>query len=1026
MNSLPNEFQTDSSQGQTASQSVQLHLTEKTPYLTSQGQTKGQSLSCLSDAQTISQFYHKYPPDRPQYIKSLFGKDFKTTILKELRESGISDEAIALNVEIVNDLEFDPVTKEVLGTPIAEALGFTYTRFGRQAKENETAVLFIGADGEVWQAKIFGDDAEVWLKTYQNQGKRTGRYIAPKEIGDKPFLPNIPDEIANRAIAKYCTPLAESDWLEARQNGINFWAWFKKHPEIPVIVTEGAKKALAAISQGHIALALFGCTCGVTDLTIKPELLPYVKDREVIIAYDRDAEKEKQHKVFKFTKKLGNALTYHAKSKVKVMTWDGKLGKGLDDLIARDPETAIAAIENARDFTRWKLDNYCDLSELVSLKVNIPDLTALTIPDHAKLICFKSPKKTYKTELIVREIQKAINAGIPVFVFSHREQLVKELARRFGLEYRTELTQEGKLFGYALCVDSAHPKANPPFYGDAPEWEGCWVVFDECEQVFWHSLNSDTCKNNRTAILKTLTNLVGQAGRIFLADADLTRISIDYVNSMRDKDNQLTPYVVVNEYKHPPRHLYTFDKPEYLFSKVIKLLKDGQKLIIHTGGKKEKSTWGTTNLESLIKKAFPHLKVLRIDRNTVADPSHSAYGCISKLNQILPNYDVVLASPTIETGVSIECHHFDGVCCFANGSQTVEAVGQTLERDRSDVPRYLWATKQAHWNKIGSGSTDVSKLLNDDKKLSKINGTLSNVDSFYDSEDGNTRHRLTWAKMAARHNLGFSTYRESIYALLGEDFRLHDGQLDTSEDDIEKNKKTALTTATINHSNYCEKVAEAPLLDDSSYDSIRKKRNKTEEERLAEKKTAIAHRYATENVTSDLVDKDSDFDWYRTIQLHYLLTVGSEFLLHRDHVRVSQLAKNTGKVFSPDANRACLAATIKALEAVNIGQFLVLDKTWTKYDLEAWHNDLISKRNDIKTFTGVAIGANKDDKNNGPIRCAKRLLAKLGLDLVPVDCRRINGEPTKVYRLATLNPDGRIAIFERWAEMDRSVQKNVV
>jgi hypothetical protein len=280
--------------------------------------------------------------------------------------------------------------------------------------------------------------------------------------------------------------------------------------------------------------------------------------------------------------------------------------------------------------------------------------------------------------------------------------------------------------------------------------------------------------------------------------------------------------------------------------------------------------------------------------------------------------------------------------------------------------------------------------------------------------------------MAARHNLGFSTYRESIYALLGEDFRLHDGQLDTSEDDIEKNKKTALTTATINHSNYCEKVAEAPLLDDSSYDSIRKKRNKTEEERLAEKKTAIAHRYATENVTSDLVDKDSDFDWYRTIQLHYLLTVGSEFLLHRDHVRVSQLAKNTGKVFSPDANRACLAATIKALEAVNIGQFLVLDKTWTKYDLEAWHNDLISKRNDIKTFTGVAIGANKDDKNNGPIRCAKRLLAKLGLDLVPVDCRRINGEPTKVYRLATLNPDGRIAIFERWAEMDRSVQENVV
>jgi hypothetical protein len=94
MNSLPNELQTGSSIGQTASQ---LHLTEKTPYLTSQGQTKGQNLSSLSDSQTISQFYHKYSPDRPQYIKSLLSKDFKTTILKELRESGISEEAIALN-----------------------------------------------------------------------------------------------------------------------------------------------------------------------------------------------------------------------------------------------------------------------------------------------------------------------------------------------------------------------------------------------------------------------------------------------------------------------------------------------------------------------------------------------------------------------------------------------------------------------------------------------------------------------------------------------------------------------------------------------------------------------------------------------------------------------------------------------------------------------------------------------------------------------------------------------------------------
>lgn len=948
--------------------------------------------------------------------ESFTGQGIEAEIYREFTEqSAIASDVFAANVDFISDIEYDPITKEVTDTPIPEFLGFRYTRFGHKAKPNLIAARF----GE-WQLKIFGEDTDAWLTAYRPQferTKRTGRYIAPIGIGDKPYLPNYPKRIQDAIAAKY--------GVEPPGEGETFWEWLLNHPEIPLILTEGAKKALSLISQGYVALSLYGCNCGVEKGKIKPELLPYVEGREVTIAFDRDSKPKTRRKVFKATENLAKALIYHAKSKVKIATWNGSQGKGIDDLIANDPEKAIAVIENARDLTRWKLDNYSDLSELVSLWVNIPNLTALPIPDDEELICFKSPKKTHKTEAIAKEIQKAINAGIPVFVLSHREQLVKELARRFCLEYRTELTQEGKLFGYTLCVDSAHPKAKPPFYGDAQEWEGCWVVFDECEQVFWHLLNSDTCTVTRPAILKTVTDLVSQAGRIFLADADLTRVSIDYVNSMRDKDDQLTPYLVVNDYNHPPRHLYTFDKPKYLFSKIVELLRDGQKLIIHTGGQKTSSTWGTINLERDIKELFPDLKLLRIDKDTVADPNHSAYGCIDKLDKILPNYDVVLASPTIETGVSIECNYFDGVCCFASGSQTVEAIGQTVERVRSDVPRYLWANEQALWNKIGSGSTTVFKLLSDDKKVSQINGILSKVDAFYDSEEGNTRHRLTWAIMAARHNLGFQTYRQSICDLLGKDFTLHDGTLRSSDVEIEMYKEMAKATAEASHSDHCQKVAEAPLLDDSTYDEIRKKRAKTERERLSEQKTAIAHRYATDEVTPDLIDKDSDFNWYRKLRLHYFLTLGSEFLLSRDYDRVSKLAQ-TGKVFAPDANRACLAVTVKALELINIKQFFDLDKTWTKFDLGDWHNDLIQKRGDVKLFTGVTIGPDRNAQNNGPIRCAKRLLAKLGLDLVCCGVSRVNGEPTKFYKLATLDPDGRAPIFERWELRDRGVQMDVV
>uniref|UniRef100_UPI001FA9AD7B DUF3854 domain-containing protein n=1 Tax=Vibrio cincinnatiensis TaxID=675 RepID=UPI001FA9AD7B len=98
----------------------------------------------------------------------------------------------------------------------------------------------------------------------------------------------------------------------APEDGQDFWPWFVDHPEIPLIVTEGGKKALAAISQGYVALSLYGCLCGNDGLTIKPSLLPYVQGREVAIAYVQVAKGSKGRKaVFKGTKRLARNLLSH-------------------------------------------------------------------------------------------------------------------------------------------------------------------------------------------------------------------------------------------------------------------------------------------------------------------------------------------------------------------------------------------------------------------------------------------------------------------------------------------------------------------------------------------------------------------------------------------------------------------------------------------------------------------------------------------------------------------------------------------
>ena len=250
MNKLPCDFPL----GSTRYTDSQLHHTEFLGGLTSQNINLDKSCH----AQDVCQYYYRYKDE------------FK----------GISPDVLALNVEFISDLEFDPLTKEVTDTPIADFLGFKYTRFGHKAKPNLIAAKF----GE-WQLKIFGEDTDAWLTAYAPQikvfegAKRTGRYLARKGIGDIPYLPNIPTAIANKVVAKYCTPLAQLEWETRSKAGLNFWGFFFEHPEIPVIVVEGVKKALAAISQGYIALALFGVNCGVTDLTVKPELFPYVANR---------------------------------------------------------------------------------------------------------------------------------------------------------------------------------------------------------------------------------------------------------------------------------------------------------------------------------------------------------------------------------------------------------------------------------------------------------------------------------------------------------------------------------------------------------------------------------------------------------------------------------------------------------------------------------------------------------------------------------------------------------------------------
>ncbi|WP_228038630.1 J domain-containing protein [Nostoc sp. LEGE 12450] len=102
------------------------------------------------------------------------------------------------------------------------------------------------------------------------------------------------------------------------------------------------------------------------------------------------------------------------------------------------------------------------------------------------------------------------------------------MCNRFGVNYVTEVrtNETGTLLGYGVCVDSLHQESQARF--NPNDWANDVIIIDECDQVFWHLLNSGTeVQKRRVSVLKNLKQLVqnvlgSSQGKIYLSSADVS------------------------------------------------------------------------------------------------------------------------------------------------------------------------------------------------------------------------------------------------------------------------------------------------------------------------------------------------------------------------------------------------------------------------------------------------------------------------------------------------------------------------
>ncbi len=888
------------------------------------------------------------------------------------------------------------------------------------------------------------------LQPRSTEQQKLIKYEHPPNAPTGVFALRISQKIWQQIAERYQVKIKPED-IQLHQPDLGFWRWVIRHPELPLCITEGAKKAGALLTAGYVAIALPGIHSGyrvprdqmgnrIGKSTLIPQLKKLaVSNRKVYLVFDQDTKPKTIKAVDSAIKQTGYLLG-QAGCSVYVVNWNPQLGKGVDDLIADHGQDSFdQAYQAASSLEIWKAFSFNRLNYPTDIQYNSRYLSSISIPKSAKLIGIKSPKGTGKTKVLETLVQQALEQKQWVLVIGHRVRLVEALCQRFGLQYlKSELEKPVAGVGYGLCIDSLHSGSSLKFA--AKNWSNGLIILDEVEQVLWHGLNSETCQNHRVSILKSLKtlmqNVLGGKGKVAVADADLSDTSLDYLTTLSGVN--LQPFIIQNDWKPKPEEAWTIynylsNTPDQLVKDLEQHIADGGKPFVCLSAQKLASQWGTRTLETYLKTQFPDRNILRIDSESLADPTHPAVVGMQSINEALKQYDIVLASPCIETGVSIEInHHFTSVWGIAQGVQSENSVRQALARIRSNIPRFLWVANRG-FNQVGNGSTSISTLLGSGHRLTRLNIRLLQQSDFAGLDDlemgFQAESLLCWAKMAVRFNAGMDRYRETILtALATEGHQIIDvSEVDPSKKisvKINPSERESLDRPTLNalisavkDQNYqaeCLAIMAAPNLSDRQYHYLQKQLVKTPEERRSQRKYELKLRYGIP-VTPELIVKD-DQGWYQQLRLHYFLTVGRSYLIGRDAAIARRLMEQgEGSIFTPDFNRSQLGSVIGIMELLGISALIQnpnRELKNTDADLQQIAAMALKDRTAIKTIVGIGLA-----KNSSPIIILRRFLDKIGYSLTCIRCVRDGKTRVRVYQIVEPQ-DGRNQVFQAWLQLE--------
>jgi Domain of unknown function (DUF3854) len=890
--------------------------------------------------------------------------------------------------------------------PIHDALNWKISRFGQQARSTLHAALFQNEDASTWQAKLSVPIAD------PKKGKPR-KYETPVGSGSRAFFPNLDPNTRSHIQTRYQTLVPPNS---------SVWDWLKVHPEVPIVLTEGGKKGLSLLTQGYLGIALYGVNGGYRSKDelgepctpyLIPDLAALIQPgRPVYLAFDQDAAIETNQAVARAISRFGAVLA-KAGAIVYVIQWNGADGKGCDDLIVnRGPEAFQLEYDRALPLEEWKIEQYLrrQLTYDTAQIVHAADLSTVSLEHLPQdgIWAIASPKGTGKTKFIAANLPEDGKVALA----THRVCLGRNLCQRLNIHWRNDLDKVHGEFiagdGYTLrvgfCVDAL-------LAIDPTKFQGCTLVIDEAVQVFRHLLLSSTCRKGGklAALLDRLKAIIQTSKLIILADADLDDATLDYVSSLREVRKPI--YLIRNdiEVKGYPTDFIEATNPSGTIVLLNKAVESGQRTFVTIDSKAGSLTL-KKNLEKL------GAKVFLINSETSGGEEEQRF--ITNPDRFLahdPTWDVVIATPSLCTGVSIESNYFQQVFGIFYGVIPDADMAQGLGRIRQPIPRTVWCAQRGIDR--GGVSDSVNPLVIK-TALQQRTQAISNLlwnDLTPDAQENLTNydwqgdpHLNLWARISASTHRSMQNLRSALKVRLryeGNQVKVIDLETDPVAQEQLKNIRRELKEAE------AKAIANAPMLSPTERVALENQESLSPQERLSLEKTILADFYGlTEaELTPEVVLKDKQ--GRRRQQLLALENQLASGLCQERDLKGLERQVAWGKgLCAWDIGTSTLQHKIR--EYLGLHAFIDRDRSWTKYDLIELGDCAKHHRKEIKSALNFTI-----TDTMSAVQIAHQLLEQLG---IPVKQRCWStkaegheGEKLRIYGVDALEWDEIQVILSR-------------